>query len=87
MFYNPMQLPGMAELSTCGGYYHRAMVRTTKQVGEAAASARRTSGSSIRRRADAPDSIHSIFLCHFGFCGHIWRILVGGRTYVALLVF
>jgi 3-phenylpropionate/cinnamic acid dioxygenase small subunit len=28
MFYNPMQLPGMAELSTCGGYYHHEMVRT-----------------------------------------------------------
>jgi 3-phenylpropionate/cinnamic acid dioxygenase small subunit len=28
MFYNPMQLPGMAELSYCGGYYHHEMVRT-----------------------------------------------------------
>ncbi len=22
MFYNPMKLPGMDELSYCGGYYH-----------------------------------------------------------------
>jgi 3-phenylpropionate/cinnamic acid dioxygenase small subunit len=28
MFYNPMQLPGLAELSFCGGYYHHEMVRT-----------------------------------------------------------
>lgn len=28
MFYNPMQLPGMTELSYCGGYYHHDMVRT-----------------------------------------------------------
>jgi hypothetical protein len=28
MFYNPMQLPGMTEMSTCGGYYHHEMVRT-----------------------------------------------------------
>jgi len=28
MFYNPMQLPGMAELSFCGGYYHHSVVRT-----------------------------------------------------------
>jgi hypothetical protein len=28
MFYNSMQLPGMSELSTCGGYYHHEMVRT-----------------------------------------------------------
>ena len=30
MFYNPMQLPGMAELSFCGGYYHHEMVRTAE---------------------------------------------------------
>ncbi|MCV7150866.1 nuclear transport factor 2 family protein [Mycobacterium pyrenivorans] len=28
MFYNPMQLPGMAEQSACGGYYHHELVRT-----------------------------------------------------------
>jgi hypothetical protein len=28
MFYNPMQLPGKAELSYCGGYYHHEVVRT-----------------------------------------------------------
>ena len=28
MFYNPMQLPGMAEMSSCGGYYHHELVRT-----------------------------------------------------------
>jgi SnoaL-like domain len=28
MFYNPMQLPGMTEMSSCGGYYHHDMVRT-----------------------------------------------------------
>ena len=28
MFYNPMQLPGMAEQSYCGGYYHHELVRT-----------------------------------------------------------
>jgi hypothetical protein len=28
MFYNPMQLPGMAEMSYCGGYYHHQLVRT-----------------------------------------------------------
>jgi 3-phenylpropionate/cinnamic acid dioxygenase small subunit len=28
MFYNPMQLPGMADLSFCGGYYHHDLVRT-----------------------------------------------------------
>ncbi|MUL80471.1 nuclear transport factor 2 family protein [Mycobacterium sp. CBMA247] len=28
MFYNPMQLPGMAETSACGGYYHHELVRT-----------------------------------------------------------
>ncbi len=28
MFYNPMQLPGMVELSSCGGYYHHDLVRT-----------------------------------------------------------
>jgi hypothetical protein len=28
MFYNPMRLPGMSELSYWGGYYHHEMVRT-----------------------------------------------------------
>jgi len=28
MFYNPMQLPGMAEQSCCGGYYFHELVRT-----------------------------------------------------------
>jgi len=28
MFYNPMQMPGMTELSSCGGYYHHEVVRT-----------------------------------------------------------
>lgn len=28
MFYNPMQLPGMSEMSACGGYYHHEVVRT-----------------------------------------------------------
>ncbi|WP_372481332.1 nuclear transport factor 2 family protein [Mycolicibacterium lacusdiani] len=28
MFYNPMQLPGMAAMSSCGGYYHHELVRT-----------------------------------------------------------
>jgi 3-phenylpropionate/cinnamic acid dioxygenase small subunit len=28
MFFNPLQLPGMAEMSFCGGYYHHDMVRT-----------------------------------------------------------
>ncbi len=30
MFYNPMQLPGMADMSFCGGYYHHEMVRTAE---------------------------------------------------------
>ncbi|WP_102143515.1 nuclear transport factor 2 family protein [Mycobacterium hubeiense] len=28
MFYNPMQLPGMSEMSSCGGYYEHELVRT-----------------------------------------------------------
>lgn len=28
MFYNPMQLPGKTDLSSCGGYYHHEVVRT-----------------------------------------------------------
>ncbi|ORB32571.1 nuclear transport factor 2 family protein [Mycolicibacterium parafortuitum] len=28
MFYNPMQLPGMSEQSSCGGYYFHDLVRT-----------------------------------------------------------
>lgn len=28
MFYNPLQLPGMADMSFCGGYYHHEFVRT-----------------------------------------------------------
>jgi ketosteroid isomerase-like protein len=28
MFHNPMQLPGMSEMSACGGYYHHELVRT-----------------------------------------------------------
>lgn len=28
MFFNPMQLPGMAESSSTGGYYHHDFVRT-----------------------------------------------------------
>ena len=28
MFYNPMQLPGMAQTSCCGGYYPHDLVRT-----------------------------------------------------------
>jgi hypothetical protein len=27
-FYNPMQLPGLAEPSACGGYCHHDFVRT-----------------------------------------------------------
>jgi 3-phenylpropionate/cinnamic acid dioxygenase small subunit len=29
MFYNPMQLPGMADVSYCSGYYHHDVVRTS----------------------------------------------------------
>jgi SnoaL-like protein len=29
MFYNPMQMAGMADLSYCGGYYHHELVRTS----------------------------------------------------------
>jgi 3-phenylpropionate/cinnamic acid dioxygenase small subunit len=29
MFYNPMQLPGMSDMSCCGGYYHHEVVRTS----------------------------------------------------------
>ena len=29
MFYNPMQLPGVTDLSYCGGYYHHELVRTS----------------------------------------------------------
>lgn len=28
MFFNPMQLPGKDETSSCGGFYHHEMVRT-----------------------------------------------------------
>ena len=28
MFYNPMQLPGMADMSYCGGNYFHDVVRT-----------------------------------------------------------
>ena len=28
MFYNPMLIPGMADYSYCGGYYHHRFVRT-----------------------------------------------------------
>jgi uncharacterized protein (TIGR02246 family) len=28
MFYNPMQLPGMPDQSSCGGYYFHDLVRT-----------------------------------------------------------
>lgn len=28
MFYNPMQFPGAADVSHCGGWYHHQMVRT-----------------------------------------------------------
>jgi hypothetical protein len=28
MFYNPFQIPGLAEPSFCGGYYHHDLVRT-----------------------------------------------------------
>ncbi len=28
MFYNPMQLPGMADMSACGGWYDHLVVRT-----------------------------------------------------------
>lgn len=38
MFYNRMQLPGMTELSYCGGYYHHEMARTA----DAASSTRRS---------------------------------------------
>jgi 3-phenylpropionate/cinnamic acid dioxygenase small subunit len=30
LFYNPMQLPGMLELSYCGGYYVHDLVRTSE---------------------------------------------------------
>jgi 3-phenylpropionate/cinnamic acid dioxygenase small subunit len=29
MFYNPMQLPGMSDLSYCGGYYYHELTRTS----------------------------------------------------------
>ena len=49
MFYNPMQLPGMTELSYCGGYYHHdSCARPT--AGAAGIFARRTCGSPTRRR-------------------------------------
>ena len=34
MFYNPMQLPGMAEMSSCGGYYHHELVRSSRRVAQ-----------------------------------------------------
>lgn len=27
-FFNPMQIPGLGEQSSCGGYYHHELVRT-----------------------------------------------------------
>ena len=30
MFYSPMQLPDMSELSSCGGYYHHQLIRTER---------------------------------------------------------
>ncbi|MFI5047995.1 MAG: nuclear transport factor 2 family protein [Acidimicrobiia bacterium] len=30
MFYNPMLLPGMADQTYCGGYYHHDVVRTAE---------------------------------------------------------
>lgn len=27
-FFNPMQIPGLGEQSSCGGYYHHALIRT-----------------------------------------------------------
>ncbi|MBJ7465631.1 MAG: nuclear transport factor 2 family protein [Mycolicibacterium sp.] len=30
-FYNPMQFPGVPDLSYCGGYYHHTLIRT--QIG------------------------------------------------------
>jgi hypothetical protein len=30
MFYNPLQVPGFDQLSSCGGYYHHTMVRTAE---------------------------------------------------------
>ena len=45
MFYNPMQLPGMREQSSCGGYYVHDLVRTPT-AGAAVTCARTTCGSS-----------------------------------------
>jgi len=50
MFYNPMQLPGMTELSYCGGYYTNWSAPTT--AGAAVTCGKTTSGSSTR---PAPD--------------------------------
>ena len=50
MFYNPMQLPGMAELSYCGGAT-TTNLSARPTGGAAVISVRRTCGSSTRRPA------------------------------------
>ena len=48
MFFNPMTLPGMAELSSCGGYYHTPW-SGPRTAGAAGNCAKRCSGSPIHR--------------------------------------
>ncbi len=45
-FYNPMQLPGLAESSACGGYYHHDFVRTPSGWKSGRISSRKVTGSS-----------------------------------------
>ena len=48
MFYNPMHLPGLDEMSFCGGYYHHDCVRTPEGW-KSERLVEETSGSSTRR--------------------------------------
>jgi hypothetical protein len=56
MFYNPMQLPGMSEMSSCGGYYYHELIRTPD--GWRSRHLREENVWFVNSPASAPDSRH-----------------------------
>lgn len=56
MFYNPMQLPGMSEMSSCGGYYYHELIRTPD--GWRSRHLREENVWFVKSPASVPDSRH-----------------------------
>ena len=92
MFYNPMQLPGMAEMSSCGGYYHHELVRTAdgwrsrRLREENVWFANRPTIRELQRRGDTSTTIADVSVSTRGGSAFGGQLTTGGGDFTAASV-